>query len=589
MITSPFPGHLPINRDSPGRHFAGQVPLHVHSTYSLLEGVITVEQIINKAVDYNLDAVALTDTNGMYGLISFYKKAVEEGIKPILGAYIDEPSDGKIYAVLLARNLNGYSDICRIITARKLKSDFSLFRLFHEYFPNLFIISSSAHLLRSIPSYENIFIELILTEAHRKNALLLYELAQHRKFKYIISNPVYFASPEDYLLHKVVTAIKYRSTFENIENKYLACQGSALPRLIDKEFYFKHPDLLLKHYKKIPEAFHNIRYIVDNCNVDLQLGEYKFPVYPDIKGGNSFSYLSEISNAGLQKRYDNITTKIQNRLEEELNVIKDMHLADYFLVVWDIVKEAKRRGMMTIGRGSAANSLVSYCLGFTEVDPIKYNLYFERFLNKSRSSPPDIDIDFSWKERDEIVRYAFEKYGYEHVAFISTHVTIRARSAFRETAKVFGFSEQEINKISKYIPWTDARNLPEVANLFPEARSLKFDVEPWKTITSIASKLANFPRHLSIHAGGIVIAPQKITTYTALEFAKNKGLGLIITQPDMHGIEDIGLIKIDLLSQRSLGVLRDTIKLIDSNNSKRMSPKFQISNNKPACRQAGYK
>lgn len=221
--------------------------------------------------------------------------------------------------------------------------------------------------------------------------------------------------------------------------------------------------------------------------------------------------------------------------------------------------------MMTIGRGSAANSLVSYCLGLTEVDPIKYNLYFERFLNKGRSSPPDVDIDFSWKERDEIVRYVFEKYGYENVAMISTHVTFRARSAFREVAKAFGISNNEISKYSKFIPWTSAENLTNLSEMFPEAKNLNLKIEPWQTVVGIASKISNFPRHLSIHPGGIVIAPKSITNYSALEYAKNKGLGLIITQPDMHGIEDLGLVKIDLLSQRSLGVLRDTITKINRN------------------------
>lgn len=533
------------------------IPLHIHSYYSLLEGVISPDDIIDRAISYNLDAIALTDTNAMHGLIPFYKKANEKGIKPILGTYIDEPSNKKIYTLFLAKNFEGYSDICRIITSRKLKNDFSLFRLLQEYFPNLFIISASAELLRSVPSYDNIFVELILTEAHRKNSLLLYELAQNRKFKYIISNPVYFSNPEDFILHKVVTATKYRDTFENVKKEYL----------VDKEFYFKSPGLFLKYYRKIPKAFHNIRYIVDNCSIDLRLGKYKFPIYYGLKEENSFSFLWRVAYAGLEMRYDKITSAIMRRFEEELNVIKDLGLADYFLVVWDIHREAQRRGMVTIGRGSAANSIISYCLGFTQVDPIEHNFYFERFLNKSRSSPPDIDIDFSWRERDEIIRYVFEKYGYDKVGMISTHVTIRARSAFREVAKAFGVSEQETSKISKRIPWTDARNLSDLSRLYPEAKSLKLDVEPWKTIVSVASKLANFPRHLSIHPGGIVIAPQKITTYTALEFAKNKGLGLIITQPDMHSIEDIGLVKIDLLSQRSLGVLRDTIKQIEINNS----------------------
>ena len=265
----------------------------------------------------------------------------------------------------------------------------------------------------------------------------------------------------------------------------------------------------------------------------------------------------------MQKRYKNITTEIQNRLLSELEVIKELNFVDYFLIVWDIVQEAKKRGMMTIGRGSAANSLAAYCLELTQVDPIKLNLYFERFLNKARSSPPDVDIDFSWKERDEIVKYVFEKYGYERVAMISTTITFRARSAFRETAKAFGISDREISKYSKKIPWTNAANLPKISKMFPESKDIGFGKEPWRTIVNLASRIANFPRHLSIHPSGIVITPTKITDYCALEYAKNKGLGLIITQPDMYSIEDLGLVKIDLLSQRSLGVLRDTLGTIN--------------------------
>ncbi|PJA96051.1 MAG: DNA polymerase III subunit alpha, partial [Ignavibacteriales bacterium CG_4_9_14_3_um_filter_34_10] len=179
-----------------------------------------------------------------------------------------------------------------------------------------------------------------------------------------------------------------------------------------------------------------------------------------------------------------------------------------------------------------------------------------------RKSPPDVDLDFSWRERDEIVKYVFDKYGYDKVAMISTHVTFRARSAFREVAKVFGIPDSEISKYSKFIPWTSAANLPVISEKFPEAKSIKFDSEPWISVINYAKQLSSFPRHLSIHPSGLVISPEPINKYVALEFAKNKGLGLIITQPDMYSIEDMGLVKIDLLSQRSLGVLRDTIMMI---------------------------
>ena len=529
-------------------------PIHTHSNYSLLEGTIDISSLIEKAKTSGLTSLSLTDTNGMYGLIEFFKKANEANIKPIVGTFINDNNDKEIYVLLLAKNLEGYGDICKIITTKKLKEDFLLTNILQSYFPNLFIVTNSLKLLKNIPHHDNIFAELISTKAKKSRTKELYNYAMQNNIPFVASNPIYFLNEEDFLIHKVVTAIKNRETISNLDEE----------SLVDKEFYFKDPKKTFKIWSSIPDAIKNLNYLIESCNVDLQLGKFKFPVFQNNDKATSYSALWQLAFDGLEKRYDIISEKIRGRLIEELEVIRDIGLADYFLVVWDISKEAKRRSMMTIGRGSAANSLVSYCLGFTEVDPIKYNLYFQRFLNKSRSSPPDIDLDFSWRERDGIIKYVFEKYGYDKVAMISTHVTFKARSAFRETAKTFGKADSEISKLSKFIPWTDARNLPNVAELFPEARSLKLNEEPWNDIVKIAARLANFPRHLSIHPGGIVISPKHITNYTALEYAKNKGLGIIVTQPDMHGIEDLGLVKIDLLSQRSLGVLRDTIKQIEN-------------------------
>lgn len=529
------------------------IPLHVHSNYSLLQGAVTIDNLVVKAKEYNLPSLALTDTNGMYGLISFAKKALESGIKPILGTYIDDPKNSKINCLALAKNNDGYSELCKLITLRKLNDDFSLINYLNVSFKNLFIISSSIDLLKSVKRAD-IYAELISAKSQKSNNRKLYEFAKVNNLKSIVTNPIYFLDKEDNQIHKVLTSIKLNKNIDNL----------SLDEIVDEEFFFKNPAEIEKSWRQLPELFQNIEYIAANCNVDLKLGEFKFPHFNLPSGESSFSYLQKLSYDGLVRRYNPMSNKAVERLEYELSVIGELSFTDYFLVVWDIVKEAKKRGMMTIGRGSAANSLVSYCLGLTEVDPVKYNLYFERFLNKGRSSPPDVDIDFSWKERDEIVRYVFDKYSYENVAMISTHVTFRARSAFREVAKAFGISNHEITKYSKYIPWTSAENLPNLSQLFPEAKNLNLNIEPWKTIVNIATKIANYPRHLSIHPGGIVIAPKPITNYTALEYAKNKGLGLIITQPDMHGIEDLGLVKIDLLSQRSLGVLRDTMNKISN-------------------------
>ncbi len=386
----------------------------------------------------------------------------------------------------------------------------------------------------------------------------MYNFARRNNLKIVASQPAYFLTPEDFQLHKVVTAIKLNSTLENLTNE----------QVVDEEYYLQGPREIAEKWKALPEALWNAEFIARESNVDLKLGKYKFPYYPLPAGETPFSYLWKIAFRGLEERYQPITELAVKRLQYELEVIDELGFSDYFLIVWDIVNTAKRRNMLTIGRGSAANSLVAYCLGLTQVDPLKHNLYFERFLNRGRLSPPDVDVDFSWKDRDEIVRYVFEKYGYDKVAMISTMTTFRARSAFRETAKVFGISNSEISKISRFIPWTSARNLPELSKKFPEARSLNLTHEPWRSIVNIASRLSGFPRHPSIHPSGIVITRTPITDYLALEYAKNKGLGLIVTQPDMYSVEDLGLVKIDLLSQRALGVLKDAIENVRKTKAK---------------------
>jgi len=528
------------------------IPLNVHSNYTLLKGTIPVEQLIDQAKSFNLNSLAITDTNGMYGVIQFTKFALASKIKPIIGCLIDEPGKNEIYAVLLAKNDNGYSNLCKIITYRKLNDDFSLSSLLSGKFPDLFIITPQIELLKCVNKSNSVYVELITAKSEKNRNRERYQIAQQNNLKCVASNPVYFLSEEDYLLHKTVSAIRLNKNISDLSMNDLA----------DEEFYFKNPRTIENEWSGLPEVLSQSEIIANECNVNLHLNEYKYPSFDAGSNKSTEALLWNEAYKGLNERYKIITEKIQKRLDDELAVIREMSLTDYFLIVWDIVREAKRRGMMIIGRGSAANSLVAYCLGLTQVDPIELNLYFERFMNKARSSPPDVDIDFSWKERDEIIKYIFEKYGYENVAMISTTVTFRARSAFREVAKVFGISNEEISTFSKRIPWTNASNLPKLAELFPESKQLNFKMEPWKSIVDLASRITKYPRHLSIHPGGIVITPTKITDYVALEYAKNKGLGLIVTQPDMYSIEDLGLIKIDILSQRSLGVLRDTMETL---------------------------
>jgi DNA polymerase III alpha subunit len=528
------------------------IPLHVHSNNTFLNGTIPVDKLVQKAEQYHLTTLALTDTNTMHGVIQFSKICSEKNINPIIGSLINNLENAKEYIIILAKNNKGYSDLFKIITSRKLNDDFSLKNLLREKLENLFIITPSIDLIKELPTRDNLYVELIASKKEKRNNRNRYQFSLEKGLNFVVSNPVYFLEKKDLLLHKVVSAIRLRTNIDNIEEEELA----------EEEFYFKAPDQIDHEWKSLPQALKSTELIAKNCNVDLKLNEYKFPVYSIDSNVSADSLLWKESFKGLAKRYNPVSDKANKRLEMELSVISEMGFSNYFLIVWDIVNEAKRRGMVTIVRGSAANSLVAYCLSLTQVDPLKHNLYFERFLNKARSSPPDFDIDFSWKERDEIIKYIFEKYDYERVAMISTTVTFRARSAFREVAKAFGFTNEEISKFSRKIPWTDAANLPHLAELFPESKGLNFKQEPWKTIVNIASQIARYPRHLSIHPGGIVITLTKITDYVALEYVKNKGLGLIVTQPDMYSIEDLGLIKIDILSQRSLGVLRDTMESI---------------------------
>lgn len=527
------------------------IPLHIHSNYSLLEGAFRIDELIQKAKEFNITSLALTDSNGMYGLVNFYKQCNEAGIKPILGCLINDKSDKKKYTIFLVKNEQGFSDLCKIITSRKLDENFDLKILLKEYQPNLIIITPVIEYLTITNPHNQFYAEIIRTKRQKNYSAELYSFAEEKKIKVVASNPVYFLNKDDFIIHKLLRAIDENTTIANLK----------ADEVVDPEFYFKSLEEMKNLFRDTPKSLEESEKIAEQCNVNLKIGEYKFPHFPNAKP-DSFTFFYKIVYDGFSRKYPKATSSEKERLEKEIEVITSLDFVDYFLIVWDIVQEAKRRGILYIGRGSAANSMVAYCLDLTQIEPIRNNLFFERFLNKARSSPPDVDLDFSWKERDEMIKYVFEKYGYENVAMISTHVTFRARSAFREVAKAFGISDAEISNYSRKIPWTSAKNLPNIADIFPESKSLDFSKEPWRTIVYLASRIANFPRHLSIHPGGIVITPTKVTDYCALEYAKNKGLGLIITQPDMYSIEDLGLIKIDLLSQRSLGVLRDTMKMI---------------------------
>lgn len=415
------------------------INLHTHSNYSFLNGAIKIEELVKYAKDFNMPAIALTDTNGMYGLIDFAKLAHDEGIKPILGTYVDDPQNPELNTILLARNREGYSTLCKVITQRQLNENFSLLQVISDYLlsnrKSLFVITSSLELLRMLKSklgqlhYDDLFIEIFAVKKSeprfqkiKRKAKELFDFAQENQIPIVASNPVYFPKKDDFILHKVLVAIKFNTTLSHIDylinqnlnneiyqekshhldqrkskNKFSALNDigqKILQTIATEENYFKSSDEMMNLWKALPEAIENTRRIADACNVDLELGKYKHPKFPLPKGETSFSYLWKIAFRGLEEKYKPITQQAINRLQEELNVIEQLGFADYFLIVWDIAQQAKRMNMMMLGRGSAANSIVAYCLGLTQIDPLKHNLYFERFLNLGRASPPDIDLDF---------------------------------------------------------------------------------------------------------------------------------------------------------------------------------------------------
>ena len=264
------------------------------------------------------------------------------------------------------------------------------------------------------------------------------------------------------------------------------------------------------------------------------------------RGESAYSALLKASFRGACRRYRPINVRVLERLKRELGVIDRQGFAEYFLVVADIARFARRRRIPMVGRGSAANSIVSYCLGITDVDPLRYNLFFERFMNPERSSPPDIDLDFSWRRRDEVLEYVYQKYGDDRVAMICSYVTFSARLAVREVSRAMGLTPEEITRFTKLLPYGALKHIETLRDDWPECRALPLDEEPYCSIVALARHIAGYPRHLSIHCGGIVVTPHPLTDLVPLE---RSAKGLVVTQYDMHGIEDLGLVKIDLLGQ----------------------------------------
>ena len=500
----------------------------------MLRGANSPEELVAAAKARGMRALALTDTNGLYAAVPFYQAARQAGLKPILGTEVDTPQHR---AVLLARDLKGYRQICRIITDRHMADDFDLASsLLREGTEHVFVLSKDECLLSSLAGngLNDVYVELPADSGPEASAAL----ASHLDLPMVATSNVHFISPNQECIHRTLSAIRLAKPLAALGSQDTASSGA----------WLKPPELIERELNGFPEAVGNAGRIADECNAQLQLGAYHFPVFDTPNANKPEDFLRKTALDGLKRRYGQITASIRARFEKEVDLITSMGFASYFLTVWDIVRFAHAHGISSAGKGSAASSLIAYALGITDVEPLRFNLYFERFLNPERKDPPDIDVDFSWRRRDEVVDYVIRRYGADRTAMICTFNCFGYRSALREVAKAYGLGRAEINALVRH-----AENSKDPSEAGP------LSGEPFNSILSTARSLRNHPRHLSIHAGGIVIAPGKISDFVPVQRSRK---GVAITQFDMNPIEDIGLIKIDLLGQRSLAVFEDTLETV---------------------------
>lgn len=545
------------------------VHLHTHSYYSLLDGVADPESLVIAAKKAGMRAIALTDHNGLYGAVEFYQKAIEHHIKPIIGAEVTL-NDG-YNLLLLVRDDTGYRNLCQLISQGRLNGGHLQFKLTLNDFKNLkqgLVVLSGGEKGKIY----HLLLKQKLTEAIREARMLrdffgsdfylemqhfssrdllinlrLRDISAEHKIPLAATNNVHFIVPKDWYLRRIVHAIDQNIVLENVTTA-----GSS-------EHYLKSTDEMQTLFKAFPRAISNTEKIARQCNFKFQLGKPVFPSLELPEDESGFSYLWKKSFEGAGKRYRPLTSAVIKRLEYELQIIHTLGFAEYFLIVKDIADYCHRNHIPCVGRGSAADSLVSYVLEITQVDPLRHNLYFERFLNPERSDPPDIDLDICWRNRDRVINYIYNKYGSERTAMICTFNTFQNRSAIRDVAKSYGLPEDEISKITKHLPHRSVNQVEEAVKTLPELHELRHNINLYEEIIRIAHRLADFPRHLSIHPGGVIIAPDKITHHTPLEIA---GKDIIIAQYDMYSIEKLGLIKMDILGVRSLSIITECLKLV---------------------------
>jgi DNA polymerase III subunit alpha len=521
-------------------------PLHCHSNFSLLYGTIPPKVLVSQAKQYGLKALALTDTDAVYGLVEFYRLAVENGIKPLPGAMLTTTCGDMI---CLPENDEGYKNLNHLISKRKLGEEHLRPEMMENFSKNLLVLAPPRQKISQLKQIfgNNLYLKLEIFKNSINHAEIENCLKISRKFdiKIAAANPVVFATPKDFKLHQILIAIKHGKTVGGLHAK----------ECVNPSAYFSSPEETEKLFGHIPQSLVNISEIVERVNLKLESNNYIFPKVEIPDGETDDSYLRRLCLDGLAKRECEHAGQLLSQLDYELGMISQTGFTTYFLAVADIISFCQREHIPCVGRGSAASALVSYALAITHVNPLENDLYFPRFLNEGRSDPPDIDIDFCWKNRDRVLDYVYQKHGDNRVAMICTTTRMQSRMTVREVGKALGVAPNDIDKLADRLPYAFFSQWSQGKDKFPSLTGIPYKSEPYKSIFKYAEKLIEFPRHLGIHPGGIVISRGDIRDKVALERSTK---GPVVTQLDMYSIDQTGLIKIDLLGQRSLTIIRET-------------------------------
>ena len=563
--------------------------LHVHTEYSLLDGSSKIRELTARAKELGMDSMAITDHGVMYGVIDFYRAAREVGIKPILGCevYVAPGSrfdrengageDRYYHLILLAENNTGYKNLMKIVSKGfvdgfyyKPRVDLDLLETYHEG-----IISLSACLAGEVQKYlargmyeeakrsalryseifgkDHFYLELQdhgIPEQKMVNQGLL-RLSQETGLELVATNDVHYTFAEDAKAHDILLCIQTGKKVTDEDR--MRYEGG--------QYYCKSEEEMRKLFPYAQEAIDNTHKIAERCNVEIEFGVTKLPKYEVPEGFDSWTYLNHLCREGFKTRYPDDDGTLSRRLDYELGVIKTMGYVDYFLIVWDFINYARSKNIMVgPGRGSAAGSIVSYTLGITNIDPVRYNLLFERFLNPERVSMPDIDVDFCYERRQEVIDYVVRKYGKDQVVQIVTFGTLAAKGVVRDVGRVLDLPYAMCDSIAKMIPNDLGMTLDKALTANPDLKKLYNEDEQVKYLIDMSKRLEGLPRHTSMHAAGVVIGSRSIDEFVPLSRAAD---GTITTQFTMTTIEELGLLKMDFLGLRTLTVIQNAVRLAE--------------------------